>query len=444
MLSLAFRSFFGLLPQYTKTALAKPSPILAFLFWLYINATGYYIIMGGQDAQFYDFGFAGLFAYAGILLLLASFLEAQLNLPRYSLATLFFLQQAVATVYLFLIYTVLPKETAQADALARFSFLLAFAGHLRIYLFLSKTTQAGLRYFATAVIFSGAILIQQLGLLDFPMWYAATVEQAEEDKISLSFNPEQVLAEQPELLANALEHVEASNSSSLNPKLYYLGFAAYGGQQVFMREEKLARDKVAARFHSENTSLTLINQPSTVLQLPLANRTNLRSALAALATKMNTENDVLWLFLTSHGEKNEGVAINFYPFPFDASLPPAELKSMLDEAGIKWRVIVVSACYSGYYVPALQNENTLVLTAASADTSSFGCDDSEQFTYFGRALYDESFDQHTPLEIIFNQAIERVSAREQAEKIDEPSRPQLFIGQQIKLKLEQLQTQLTH
>ena len=57
----------------------------------------------------------------------------------------------------------------------------------------------------------------------------------------------------------------------------------------------------------------------------------------------------------------------------EVSLPPLELapltapalRSLLDDAGIKWRIIVVSACYSGGFVDALQDDNTLIVTAAA-------------------------------------------------------------------------------
>ncbi|WP_084683783.1 C13 family peptidase [Psychromonas hadalis] len=50
---------------------------------------------------------------------------------------------------------------------------------------------------------------------------------------------------------------------------------------------------------------------------------------------------------------------------------------------IKWKVIVVSACYSGIYIETLADEYTLVMTASNAEQPSFGCSNSANFTYFG-------------------------------------------------------------
>lgn len=436
MLALAFRSLIYFLPDNTAERLAA-HPIKAFLFWLYINAAGHFILAGGDSALFYSYGLAILFAYAGIVLFVASALERQLNVTRYALASLFFLQHGFATLYTLLIQIFLDHTNSRPEDIERYAFILAFAGHLRIYLYLSQQRGFLLRSFTIVSVLLSAMLIYQLQILRYAMWYPAVTDEEDEEEVQFHFNAEEVLAMQSHLLAKQLAKVETSSANASQTKLYYLGFAAWGAQQVFLREEQLARAKIGERFHAEKTSLTLVNQPSTVYEQPLANRTNLRKALLGLSKKMDLEKDVLWLFITSHGAHNKGAAVSFYPFPFDANLTPDVLKAQLDEAHIKWRIIVVSACYSGYYLPALQNENTIIMTAASAETTSFGCDDSEEFTYFGRALFKDSFDNTAPLETIFQQAIQSVSAREISEKITQPSKPQLFMGDKIKLKLEE-------
>ena len=63
---------------------------------------------------------------------------------------------------------------------------------------------------------------------------------------------------------------------------------------------------------------------------------------------------------------------------------------MLDDAGIRNRVIVVSSCYSGTFVDALRDDDTLVMTASAKDRNSFGCSNEADFTYFGKAYFDEA------------------------------------------------------
>jgi Peptidase C13 family len=58
------------------------------------------------------------------------------------------------------------------------------------------------------------------------------------------------------------------------------------------------------------------------------------------------------------------------------------------------RVVIVSACYSGVFVGPLANDNTLVITAAYFDHSSFGCQDKVKWTYFGDAFFNRALRHH--------------------------------------------------
>ena len=57
------------------------------------------------------------------------------------------------------------------------------------------------------------------------------------------------------------------------------------------------------------------------------------------------------------------------------TLTPARLAGMLNATHVRYRAVVISACYSGVFIPRLANPNSLVVTAADANHSSFGCED---------------------------------------------------------------------
>jgi hypothetical protein len=156
---------------------------------------------------------------------------------------------------------------------------------------------------------------------------------------------------------------------------------------------------------------------------------------------MNREEDVLFLYLTSHGSATDGVSVQFRPLELH-QLDAGRLRGLLDEAGIKWRVIVVSACYSGSLIPALQGDTTLIATAADADRTSFGCGRTDDFTYFGRAFFDEALRETWSFLEAFELARTAVLRREEAEQRT-PSHPQLSVGTAIRTKLQQLERQLS-
>jgi hypothetical protein len=174
--------------------------------------------------------------------------------------------------------------------------------------------------------------------------------------------------------------------------------------------------------------------------LPLATATNLRRAIVGIGERLDPDEDVLLVFLTGHGSREHGVAVSFPRLPLN-DLGPAALDAMLDEAGIRWRVVVVSACHSGVFVEPLRDAETLVITAAAADRKSFGCAPDEDLTYFGRAFFAEALAAHLSLPAAFEDARERIHAREAREQ-KTPSLPQMAAGEEIVAKLEDLERRL--
>ena len=69
------------------------------------------------------------------------------------------------------------------------------------------------------------------------------------------------------------------------------------------------------------------------------------------------------------------------------------LADALRASGIKWRVIVISACHSGAFIESLKDPYTMVITAAAPDRTSFGCSDDRDLTYFGEAFFRDSLPQ---------------------------------------------------
>jgi hypothetical protein len=140
--------------------------------------------------------------------------------------------------------------------------------------------------------------------------------------------------------------------------------------------------------------------------------------------------------LTSHGSR-EGLAVSNGKLPL-LQLGPVELRQALDEAGIKWRVIIVSACYSGVFIDPLKTDTTFIATASDADHSSFGCADDRDLTYFGEAFLKDAVPTAPSLEAAFKKAVDLIQHREAAEHL-EHSNPQIFFGSAIRQKLAVLE-----
>jgi hypothetical protein len=224
--------------------------------------------------------------------------------------------------------------------------------------------------------------------------------------------------------------------------LYFIGLAGWGSQDVFGKEVRFAQHLFDERFDTRGRSLVVINDASAHDAVPMATEQTLARTLMAVGELMDRDEDVLFLFLTSHGSK-DGVAIEVPDAPeLRDDLSPDDLRSLLDEARIKWRVLMVSACESGVFVGPLQNPFTLIATAAAADRKSFGCANGAEFTEFGRAVLKEQLVEQRSFESAFRKAADVIAQREK-EKHLEASLPQLFVGEAIAAKLSTLEARLT-
>jgi peptidase C13-like protein len=133
------------------------------------------------------------------------------------------------------------------------------------------------------------------------------------------------------------------------------------------------------------------------------------------------------VFFTSHGS-TDGVVVG------DETLSPKRMKEMVGNAcGDSPTVVIVSACFSGVFVPALAGPNRLVLTAARPDRTSFGCGEQFKYTYFDECLL-ENFVGAGDFVTLAKEAIACVAAKEKKGKIF-PSEPQLSIGEKVEAAL---------
>jgi hypothetical protein len=149
---------------------------------------------------------------------------------------------------------------------------------------------------------------------------------------------------------------------------------------------------------------------------------------------MNKTNDILIVFLTSHGTQN-GVALKLGRAA--AELSPQELADALNREQIKNRIVIVSACYSGVYIKPLANDDTIVLTAADPNNPSFGCSAKRSWTFFGDAFFNQSLRPGTDFSSAFARAKTLIAKWEAAEKF-KPSNPQAHFGPSLARKLDML------
>ena len=218
----------------------------------------------------------------------------------------------------------------------------------------------------------------------------------------------------------------ASIPAGASPKVTVLALGLFGAQSVFESEAKGAADIVA---HQLDASAVVVR--ANTKRRGEVTIASIEDELQSAAKGMDRENDILFLILTSHGSQ-AGVAVQ--AGRRDQTLSPPALAAMLDRTGVQHRVVIISACYSGVFVGPLSSANTLVITAADSDHSSFGCQDKVKWTYFGDAFFNRALRHTADLRSAFVTARKFISAREKHDGLI-PSNPQIAGGKNVDIVL---------
>lgn len=416
--------------------IVRPS-ILQLIFWGILGGSANSLFSWLSSGEVGDFNPQGLISYAlwpFIALIVGIFLSQRINNPRLMLVPALLwlvLDTHIALLQSFIQYLgyidVLPYIFY--DYLPTIFMVLFVWQSLAVVWVFSRELKWP--WWERALIVAATLftlVVWQMSVKSQPIWKV--------EEVPPTFAEDAFYA-QNQVLTKSLEAVQYGEFAQSH--WYFLGVAGVGYQDVFKSEVERIKEQFDTRFGTFGRSLVLINNPTTRTKIPIASRTSMDLALRRIGQQMNRESDVLFLYMTSHGLPNQFEMENA---PIDLNdVDPKWLKETLDKAGIRWRVIVISACYSGSFVPALQDDNTLIITASAADRASFGCSNEADYTYFGRAFFDQAMREQTSVSAAFEQAKATVAQWESAQGF-EASEPQWSIGKNMEFMLPQLEQRL--
>lgn len=217
----------------------------------------------------------------------------------------------------------------------------------------------------------------------------------------------------------------------------YVLSLAMDSDPVFSREAAESAKILTRRYQAiGRTILMAANADEALAGPPQASPPNVAAALAGIAAKMNVKEDVLILFVTTHGGADVGLVYRDGENGFGL-IAPSRLAAMLDGLGIERRLIILSACYSGVFLNDVGKDNSVVVTAAAADRTSFGCEPSNDWTFFGDAFLNTAMRKGQSVEKAAVEAITLINQWELARGL-EPSMPQVHIGSKAALWLTPL------
>ncbi|MGE0499740.1 MAG: C13 family peptidase [Rhizobiaceae bacterium] len=263
---------------------------------------------------------------------------------------------------------------------------------------------------------------------------ATAAPPAKEPDPALQRRIDEALSKQGDMIAAAVSELTPERPSTRD--VYFIGVAGWGDQDVFRKEVRAVRSLFERSFGAADRALSLVNHAETLKVAPLATNDTIEATLAAVAGVMDPDEDLLVMFLTSHGEQWDGFNLLLNGAEL-GRLKTAQFARMLGATRIRNRVIIVSSCFSGQFVPALAEENTLLITAAASDRASFGCTSTADWTYFGEAFFKVALPKHKKFAPAFEEARKRIEDREKREGFT-PSVPQIRVGERIRKVLDEM------
>jgi hypothetical protein len=216
----------------------------------------------------------------------------------------------------------------------------------------------------------------------------------------------------------------------------YVLSIALDSDPVFAREAREAGKVLGRRYNAAERTLVIAGPDGKSNEHPKGSITALTLALVHMSEVMDTEEDVLVLYTTSHGLP-QGLYYHYGDTGYGI-LPPERLKSVLEELGLNRRLLILSACYSGIFVPELASDNTAILTASAANRTSFGCAPDNDWTFFGDALINRALRKPLVLSEASNEANLSIADWESRSKLFS-SLPQRSIGAKAQVWLSELE-----
>ncbi len=408
------------LPRWARPGLTALAVLAAIAFgaWAMLDR-----VVAGAGAEWLGYGLGGIAWYA-LGMLGFAWCVSRVSFPplgwRAILAlVLWYLPLAIAASVV--VDLQLPEAVAAWSAVA-----LAVFGVVMLGLALRRVGAPRLApALAVATLFLAAFgALSSWSGISAGLWYAPDPESVDAADAPLDESEERLLYAQPARLEAALAKLEPRVAGRSN--LFFLGFAGYGAQRVFAEEVRFAAEAVAKRYGTGTRTLTLVNDRRDLKTAPLATVIGLEQALQGIAQRMDLEDDVLFLVLSSHGAPDPLLSVQLGDLPLE-QLSGQGLRVALDRAGIRWRVIVISACHAGAFLADLKDSQTIVLTAAATANTSFGCSDDRDLTYFGEAFFRDALPTAVTLRAAFETARSSIAARERRERVD-TSDPQAWFG----------------
>ncbi|MEM9684950.1 MAG: hypothetical protein AAF942_16885, partial [Pseudomonadota bacterium] len=325
--------------------------------------------------------------------------------------------------------TVLAPDSA-AGAIAGVTLVLWFLG-IAVRAIHLVTDGGIIRPAIAASILVVFIALPKLVLTPPATWLAQPA------KLPLTWTQENLYYGQFGMMERALQWIGKGRPEATD--LYFVGFGADAREPVFVNEMRNALQLFEQQYGARDRSMIMINSRATVRQAPLANIHNLGRTLSEVGKRMDKDQDILFLYISAPRLIDMELDPQFEPLDF-VRIHPANIRRMLQDAGIKYWVAVLSACDSDGFIEHLRGANSLVIAPPPRERHTRDCKGDSAFTEFGKAVFDDALRGATSMPAAFENVV-KVLGPQSGNDAQAGDQPVLYVGSGIVPKLREFETQ---
>lgn len=227
--------------------------------------------------------------------------------------------------------------------------------------------------------------------------------------------------------AQAVQAVQAITQAT-GRRVWFAGFAMNSTSTAFQNDMELVSRRLSEldgpvmKYEDSN------GEQRGELRFPFATPETLAEAVQQISSHAGPD-DIVVVFISTHGNRKI-LSVNIAHHEL-APMTATQLSAALSPLGNRPTVVILAACFSGSFLPELQGDRRIVITSASGERASFGCQAKSRNTFFTEELFANAFDSSKSLSQIMADAKVRVAQREHALKFPN-SQPQMSVGLKLR------------
>jgi hypothetical protein len=217
-------------------------------------------------------------------------------------------------------------------------------------------------------------------------------------------------------------------SQATGRRVWFAGFAMNSTSTAFQNDMELVSRRLSElggpvlKYEDSN------GQQTNKLRYPFATSATLAEAVRDISSHAGPD-DIVVIFISTHGNRKI-LSVNVAHHEYKP-MTAAQLSAALAPLGNRPTVVILAACFSGSFLPELQGDRRIVITSASGERASFGCQADSRNTFFTEELFAKDFDASKSLSQTMAGAKVRVARRERALKFPN-SDPQMSVGLKLR------------